>query len=96
VFSNRLQNAYFDRWIAFISDCTLFLTDLVTQILPQLARAKPAIRHAAFAVGTAAIDSETQQLVPAGSSSHYTQAFAHYSRALRIIYFSKAKRDGTL
>ncbi|KAK2749490.1 C6 zinc finger domain protein [Colletotrichum kahawae] len=53
LFTDQLQKDHFHYWLNFTKEFTLFPTDLMSHMMPQIARDEPAIRHAAFAIGAA-------------------------------------------
>ncbi|TDZ37654.1 Aspercryptin biosynthesis cluster-specific transcription regulator atnN [Colletotrichum trifolii] len=92
MFTDQLQKDHFDYWMAFTREFTLFPSDLMSHMIPQIAREEPAIRHAAFAIGAAAMcnDSRTQRL--SGGGPFRAEALWHYGKAIRIIRNSEPSK----
>ncbi|WYZ46754.1 hypothetical protein EsH8_IX_000979 [Colletotrichum jinshuiense] len=92
VFTGQLQKDQFEYWMAFSKKFTLFPSDLVTQLIPQIAREEPAIRHAAFAIGAATLGSDTRRQRTSGTGPYMADAMQHYGRAIHIIRSSEVSR----
>ncbi|KAK1989912.1 C6 zinc finger protein [Colletotrichum falcatum] len=85
MFANQLEKDHFDYWMAFSREFTLFPSQLMTQILPQIAREDPAIRYAAFAIGAATLGSDSRDQRTSGKGPFIRDAFQHHGRAIRLV-----------
>ncbi|KAF6824762.1 C6 zinc finger domain protein [Colletotrichum musicola] len=93
MFTNQLEKDHFDYWMAFTKEFSLFPTDLTSQLLPQIAREEPAIRHAAFAIGAAAMGASTRADRTSGKGTFASEALMHYGRAIHIIRSSQDSKS---
>ncbi|KAJ0160262.1 Transcriptional regulatory protein moc3 [Colletotrichum tanaceti] len=89
VFTSQLERDQFEYWMTFSKEFTLFPSDLVTQLIPQIAREEPAIRHAAFAIGAATLGSDSRGQRTSGAGPYTKDAFQHYGRAIHLIRSSE-------
>ncbi|GKT67050.1 C6 zinc finger protein [Colletotrichum tofieldiae] len=92
MFTNQLEKDHFDYWMIFSKKFTLFPSELVTQVIPQIAREEPAIRHAAFAIGAATLGCDSRGLRTSGKGPFVKDAFQHYGRAIQLIRSSESDR----
>ncbi|TQN70562.1 Transcriptional regulatory protein moc3 [Colletotrichum shisoi] len=90
VFTSQLERDQFEYRMKFSKEFTLFPSDLVTQLIPQIAREEPAIRHAAFAIGAATLGSDSRGQRTAGAGPYTKDAFRHYGRAIHLIRSSES------
>ncbi|TIC90056.1 putative transcriptional regulatory protein C15D4.02 [Colletotrichum higginsianum] len=90
VFTSQLERDQFEYWMTFSKEFTLFPSDLVTQLIPQIAREEPAIRHAAFAIGAATLGSDSRGQRTSGAGPYMKDAFGHYGRAIHLIRSSES------
>jgi hypothetical protein len=97
IFTNQQQKNYFNGWMAFVGGSTMFPTKTLVQILPQLTRQQPMIRHAALAIGAMA---QHRGVLPGSSNAvsgqHYTEALTHHTKSLRLAQSLKPGQDGLL
>ncbi|KZL84473.1 c6 zinc finger protein [Colletotrichum incanum] len=92
IFTSQLEKDQFDYWMIFSKEFTLFPSELVTQVIPQIAREEPAIRHAAFAIGAATLGCNSRGLRTSGKGLFVKDAFQHYGRAIKLIRASDSDR----
>ncbi|KAK2016141.1 hypothetical protein LZ32DRAFT_645302 [Colletotrichum eremochloae] len=92
MFTNQLEKDHFNYWMAFSKEFTLFPSDLMTQILPQIAREDPAIRHAAFAIGAATLGSDSRIQRTSGKGPFVKDAFQHHGRAISLLLSGTADK----
>ncbi|KAK1964311.1 hypothetical protein LY78DRAFT_682590 [Colletotrichum sublineola] len=93
VFATQLQKDRFDQWLSFAADVLVFPSELVTGTIPQIARADPAVKNAALAIGAAALGSRTREDRLAGRGPHYADALQYYNRALALTARSPPTGD---
>ncbi|KAK1977232.1 hypothetical protein LZ30DRAFT_601731 [Colletotrichum cereale] len=93
VFATQLQKDHFDQWLSFAADVLVFPSELITGTIPQIARADPAVRNAAFAIGAAALGSRTREDRLAGRGPYYPDALRYYNRALALTARSPPTGD---
>ncbi|KAF6808147.1 C6 zinc finger domain protein [Colletotrichum musicola] len=93
VFGNQAQKDHFDSWLSFAGDALIFPSELITGLIPRIARSDPAVRSAASAIGAAALGASTREQRLLGRGPHYTDALAHYNRALRLTAATPATED---
>ncbi|KAK2054448.1 hypothetical protein LY76DRAFT_628920 [Colletotrichum caudatum] len=77
-----------EGYMAFSKEFTLFPSDLMTHLLPQIAREDPAIRHAAFAIGAATLGSDSRNQRTSGKGPFVKEAFQYHGRAISFILSS--------
>ncbi|OHF03899.1 C6 zinc finger protein [Colletotrichum orchidophilum] len=92
MFTAQLEKDHFEYWMTFSKQFTLFPSDLVTQLIPQIAREEPAIKHAAFAIGAATLGSDSRRQRTVGSGPFMKDALQHYGRAIHIIRSSASSK----
>ncbi|KAL0932676.1 C6 zinc finger domain protein [Colletotrichum truncatum] len=92
IFTNQLEKDHFDYWMTFTKEFSLFPSDLMTQLLPQIARDEPAIRHAAFAIGAATMNTHTRLQRTTGTGPFKEEALKHYGKAISIVRNSEPSR----
>ncbi|KXH25686.1 C6 zinc finger protein [Colletotrichum salicis] len=92
MFTAQLEKDQFEYWMTFSKQFTLFPSDLITQLIPQIAREEPAIRHAAFAIGAATLGSDSRRKRTDGSGPFMKDALQHYGKAIHIIRSSAASK----
>ncbi|KAF0325769.1 C6 zinc finger domain protein [Colletotrichum asianum] len=85
LFTDQLQKDHFHYWLNFTKEFTLFPTDLMSHMMPQIARDEPAIRHAAFAIGAATMVNHSRQDRTSGNGKFTEEAYKHYGKAIQII-----------
>ncbi|KAF9877869.1 C6 zinc finger protein [Colletotrichum karsti] len=96
VFTNQLEKGSFDYWMAFTKTTTLFHSDLLTSIIPQISWKDPAIKHAALAIGAAALGSKTRQQRLLGKGKFQSDALRHYGKSLNLLYSSPMSYERSL
>ncbi|KAG7067839.1 C6 zinc finger protein [Colletotrichum scovillei] len=92
MFTAQLEKDQFEYWMTFSKQFTLFPSDLITQLIPQIAREEPAIRHAAFAIGAATLGSDNRLQRTSGAGPFMKDALQHYGRAIHIIRSSASSK----
>ncbi|KAH9227264.1 hypothetical protein K456DRAFT_1876457 [Colletotrichum gloeosporioides 23] len=100
-FTDPEERGYFDFWRILVGNIYLFPNDVMSRILPQLARHEPAIKHAALAMAAMA-----RALVPNlkrrtrrelhSNGPHYEFALKHYGRAIKLVRTSVPSTDNML
>ncbi|KAL0934357.1 uncharacterized protein CTRU02_211156 [Colletotrichum truncatum] len=98
---NPEEQGYFEFWRGLVGRIYLFPNDVMSRILPQLARQEPAIKHAALAMAAMA-----RALVPNlkrrtrkefySNGPHYEVALRHYGRAIKLVRTSKPSSENML
>ncbi|UQC84077.1 C6 zinc finger protein [Colletotrichum lupini] len=78
MFTAQLEKDQFEYWMTFSKQFTLFPSDLITQLIPQIAREEPAIRHAAFAIGAVTLGSDSRLQCTSGAGPFMKDALQHY------------------
>ncbi|KAF4775432.1 C6 zinc finger protein [Colletotrichum scovillei] len=96
VFSSQLEKDHFDYWLSFTNTAILFRSDLLTQIIPQLSWNDPAIKHAALAVGAAALGATTREQRLLGRGRFDSDALFHYTKSMNILYSTPMSLERTL
>ncbi|TKW53006.1 Transcriptional regulatory protein moc3 [Colletotrichum tanaceti] len=84
VFTTQLQKDHFDQWLSFAADILVFPSQLITDMIPQIARSDLAVRNAVFAIGAAALGSSTREERLTGKGLYYADALEYYNRALKL------------
>ncbi|KAF9872110.1 C6 zinc finger domain protein [Colletotrichum karsti] len=92
LFTDQLQKDHFDYWMSFTKDFTLFPSDLMSHLMPQIAREEPAVRHAAFAIGAATMGTHSLEQRTSGQGPFMAQALNHYGKAIQIIRNSEQSK----
>ncbi|KAL0931296.1 C6 zinc finger protein [Colletotrichum truncatum] len=96
IFSSQLEKESFDYWMAFSKTTTLFHSELITNLIPQISWNDPAIRHAALAVGAAALGSTTREQRLLGKGKFYADSLQHYGKSLNLLYSTPLSQERSL
>lgn len=96
VFSNQMEKHQFDYWMSFTKTTLLFRSDLLTSVIPQLSWNDPAMKHAALAIGAAALGSKTREQRLLGKGQFFSDALQHYGKALSLLYSSPMSEERSL
>ncbi|OHF03787.1 C6 zinc finger protein [Colletotrichum orchidophilum] len=96
VFSSQREKDHFDYGLSFTNAALMFRSDLLTQIIPQLSWNDPAIKHAALAIGAAALGATTREQRLLGRGKFDTDALFHYTKSMNILYSTPMSPERTL
>ncbi|OLN96866.1 hypothetical protein CCHL11_02312 [Colletotrichum chlorophyti] len=92
IFTQQLEKDQFEYWMAFSKESSLFPSDLMSELLPQIAREDPAIKYAAFAVGAATLGSPTRRQRVSGTGPYMADALRHYGRSINLVRSSEPSK----
>ncbi|KAK1990975.1 hypothetical protein LX36DRAFT_737161 [Colletotrichum falcatum] len=106
VFPDQLDKDYFDCWRRFMDSTILFHCDLFSYTVARLSWDDPAVRHAALAIGAAALGGAREQSRALGNNNSsssssskgdaHLAALSHYGKALRLLYSLPVSHERTL
>jgi hypothetical protein len=88
VFSHQYEQDYFNHYLYLTKQGGFYTSSLVMQIILQIARYEPGMRHATIAIGAMAMASPPNKLQLSESqleTHHYKHALLHYTSGIRVI-----------